>query len=363
MASLRKFPRSPYWYACISLPDGRQRQFSTGTDDKAEAYALAVAAERALRKPAASSIRNALLRLADEYHPAVALPAGQWIRIWANGRRGTIAASSILAYNHIAEGFADWLDANGIDDLAAITPDVIVRWRNGLDKAASSKNTAVKIISVALATAAKAGHLPANPCTQVQRLRQAKPRRREFRAPELRILLDAVRGEWRVLTLAGLYTGQRLNDLAVLRWSNLDLDAGTILLHTAKTGRLIHLPLLPPVLEAILALPAGDTPDAHLLPGIAALAPSSRSNQFRRILVSCGLAVKRGTRSGATCRTPSELSFHSLRHSATTMLKAAGVSDAIARAIIGHESEAISRAYTHLDLETIRAAMAKISPP
>jgi len=43
-------------------------------------------------------------------------------------------------------------------------------------------------------------------------------------------------------------------------------------------------------------------------------------------------------------REASKISFHSLRHSAVTILKAAGVSDFIAREIIGHESAAVSPA-------------------
>jgi hypothetical protein len=39
------------------------------------------------------------------------------------------------------------------------------------------------------------------------------------------------------------------------------------------------------------------------------------------------------------------------------MLKNAGVSDAVARDIIGHESEAISRQYTHIDMAAKRKAI------
>jgi len=53
----------------------------------------------------------------------------------------------------------------------------------------------------------------------------------------------------------------------------------------------------------------------------------------------------------------SEISFHSLRHGAVTMLKAAGVSDFIAREIIGRESAAVSRQYSHLSTEHKRNAM------
>jgi site-specific recombinase XerC len=92
--------------------------------------------------------------------------------------------------------------------------------------------------------------------------------------------------------------------------------------------------------------------------------PAALSNQFRQILVETGLVEPRRSeatgkgRSGR--REPSEISFHSLRHSAVTMLKAAGVSDFIAREIVGHESAAVSRQYTHLTTDDKRAAMQRL---
>jgi integrase len=52
--------------------------------------------------------------------------------------------------------------------------------------------------------------------------------------------------------------------------------------------------------------------------------------------------------------------FTQLRHSAVTMLKAAGVSDFMAREIVGHESTAVSRQYTHLTTDDKRAAMQRL---
>jgi integrase len=69
--------------------------------------------------------------------------------------------------------------------------------------------------------------------------------------------------------------------------------------------------------------------------------------------LSCGKG--RGGR-----RAPSVLSFHSLRHTATSFLKNAGVSDAVARDIIGHESAAVSANYTHIDQRTKREALEKL---
>jgi integrase len=59
-------------------------------------------------------------------------------------------------------------------------------------------------------------------------------------------------------------------------------------------------------------------------------------------------------------RRVTEISFHSLRHSTTSLMKAAGISAAIVMDIVGHDSAAMSAHYTHVDEETKRVALSKI---
>jgi integrase len=59
-------------------------------------------------------------------------------------------------------------------------------------------------------------------------------------------------------------------------------------------------------------------------------------------------------------RVLSPLSFHSLRHTTTSMLKASGAPESIVRDIIGHESAAVSRQYTHVEPAAKRDAMSKM---
>src|SRR5271165_4980032 len=49
------------------------------------------------------------------------------------------------------------------------------------------------------------------------------PTKRPFTLDELRVVLDVADPEWKSMILFGLYTGQRLADVATLRWSNVDL--------------------------------------------------------------------------------------------------------------------------------------------
>ncbi len=127
------------------------------------------------------------------------------------------------------------------------------------------------------------------------------------------------------------------------------------------------LPLVLPLADYLASLPASDHPDAFIFPTAAsAKRTGSLSNQFREILVEAGLVepLARGHQSTGKGRTgtrkASEISFHSLRHSAVTMLKAAGVSDFMARELVGHESAAISRQYSHLSTDDLRSAMQRL---
>jgi len=70
-------------------------------------------------------------------------------------------------------------------------------------------------------------------------------------------------------------------------------------------------------------------------------------------MVEAGLARERSRKNTGTGRSvkreTSELSFHSLRHTATSLMKNAGISPAIVGDIIGHDSPAMSTQYTHVE--------------
>ena len=140
---------------------------------------------------------------------------------------------------------------------------------------------------------------------------------------------------------------------------------GEIAFTTRKTGRRIVLPLVQPLNDYLAYLRASDNPDAFIFPR-AASANRTRTlfNQFRNTLVSASLVEPRGHeargKGRSQARETSEISFHSLRHSAVTMLKASGVSDVLAREIVGHESAAVSRHYTHLTTADLRSAMQRL---
>jgi integrase len=185
---------------------------------------------------------------------------------------------------------------------------------------------------------------------------------------ELKDVLRVANVEWRGMVLAGIYLGQRLKDIGSLTWANVDLERGEIHLATSKTGRRQVIPIAKPFRAYLSELPATDDPSAPLFPSSYPLAmrpggTAALSGQFYNILVDAGLAKARPPkRKGQgigrdAAREPSAVTFHSLRHTATSWLKAAGVSEAVTRDLIGHESAEISRHYTHTDETAKRKAV------
>jgi integrase len=131
------------------------------------------------------------------------------------------------------------------------------------------------------------------------------------------------------------------------------------------------IPIAPPLREQIENLPAGDDPHQPLHPRAfesvqKSGAVKTLSRQFYELLASAGLATRKPHRKREAApgrdgpRELSPLSFHSLRHTATSLMKNAGINASVVMDIIGHESEAISAHYTHVDEETKRAALDKL---
>ena len=176
------------------------------------------------------------------------------------------------------------------------------------------------------------------------------------------------KGEWKGLILAGLYTGQRLGDLARLRWDAVDFERAILTLTTRKTIRRQILPIPSGLLGWLKAAHRASPANA------AEIFPQANekvrvkervgllSNQFHRLMVEAGVAEPRSHqklkagRKGP--RDVSQVSFHSLRHTVTSLLKNAGGSPAIVQEFVGHESKAVSQNYTHIDTAALRKAAA-----
>lgn len=161
-------------------------------------------------------------------------------------------------------------------------------------------------------------------------------------------------------------------DIARLTWANVDDAHGSLHLTTRQTGARITIPLSADMRAFLKENPAPPQvrpeaaplfPKAHrIVQGSGKV--STLSLQFTNILASVGLrepVTHKSTGKGrAAERDVAGVSFHSLRHSAVSLLNAAGVPDAIVMALVGHETLAMSSHCTHVGKESLESAVASL---
>ncbi len=376
MAYLRRLPKSPYWIAGFALPDGTRTQRSTKMTDRKSAMKLALQWEDASRRRITEAqARRVLSDIHEQIHGTrLASPSlSKFVEQWLGRKRGETKAITLKTYRHAVEEFTAFLGDRAEQPIHYVTPAHVAEWRDASAAKATPRtaNNKLKIVRTLFQSAWRDGLIADNPAAKVEGLKAAQGNRRPFTLPELRALLRVAPQDWRGMILAGLYTGQRLKDIASLTWANLDIEAGEIRFVTSKTGRRQVIPIAKPLRVFIDELNVGDDPRAPLFPTLYPFAvrtggTSPLSQQFFQLLVDANLAEPRppkskGTGQGRSApRERNEISFHSLRHTATSLLKAAGVSESVARDIIGHESAEISRNYTHVEEAAKRKALAKL---
>ena len=154
-----------------------------------------------------------------------------------------------------------------------------------------------------------------------------------------------------------------------MRWRMVDVKERPITFQTHKTNRTVLIPIAEPFWRYLSGIESRD-PNSAVFPNSNqerqdADGESRRlSAQFRDLLAKAHLISARSKKSTgrgrSVRRTTSELSFHSLRHTATSWLKKAGVPESVVMDIIGHESDLISRNYTHVDDGSKRDALERL---
>ncbi len=399
MASLWKDRRTPNWVACFTIYVGaaaKQIKRTTCTEDRKLARRIAdeledagrgtrspdqikafldgiqdLKAKRAARHAFDFVIRETTGRTLDSK------TTRGFIDSWLERTKGEVSPATWVKYEQTGKMLCKSLGGKADQDISEVRRDDIARFRDeqGGRVARSTANVYLKIVRIMFGAAEADGLVVRNEAKQVKLLKVGNEAnaRRAFTLPEVVKILANCNDEWRSLVIFGFYTGARLGDLARLTWQNLDLVTGEMSYVSGKTGRQVVTPLATPLLQHIQKLPTGDNPKQPIHPSafeiVAKHGQAQRlSNQFADILADACLIAERphnvedeSKRKGRnTKRSVSEISFHSLRHTAVSLLKTAGVSDAVAQDLVGHESAEISRHYTHIEAPAKRAAVDKL---
>jgi integrase len=376
MASILRKPNTKYWFACFRDLNGRQHRRSTGETNEKKARQIAQhyeqVAQRKLRPHKARETLSELYRhVYGETLPTASVR--QYIEGWLAIKEPETASATYANYQKSTDKFLAYLGADAERDIADIRPAHISGLRNSLAKkvAPGTANFDLKCIRMLFRAARRDGYILEDPAEFVRSVkRDSGSGRRPFRIEEIQALLSVADSEWQSLIKFGLYTGQRLSDIASLTWANLDTEKNQIRLVTRKTGKTMLLPIATPLRSHISSLNGSDDPKAPVHPKAFATLQRQKgragnlSNQFADLLAAAGLreaSDHAGRDKGRnTRRTKNELSFHCLRHTAVTLLKDAGIPEAVVMELVGHDSKQMSAHYTHVGQEALEKAAAAL---
>jgi integrase len=215
-------------------------------------------------------------------------------------------------------------------------------------------------LRAALTSAVKYGYVLRNVAALAEPPRAEKPRITPLDADQVTRLLAAVDGHrHKALYHTAIQLGMRLAELLDLRWSDVDLAAGTLIIRQGKTESSVRTLPLSASLRQVLTEHWSYQHDERLARGTdwketgrvfpsevgTRITPGSLHRHFKRSLAAADL--------------PTTTRWHDLRHTCASLLLQSGVSLKTVSDLLGHSTTAITAdIYAHVYHEDKQAAVA-----
>lgn len=308
------------------------------------------------------TIEQRLRKLQADAMPATRpLTLGKLEREWIESpRRRDCSGAQLERYAQQLRAFVDWA-GEGLD-VRAVGDDMAERYAKHLGiYAANTYNKHLNTLTAVWKAIGRTRGL-GNPWQDLPRRRADTHIRRALTDKEIAKIIDAAEGELRALVIIGARTGLRLGDACRLKWSAFEAD-GVMRTITTKTGAPVALPgeALKLEIEAAIGRTSGQQ-QGFIMPEIAATYERDAAlicKHLHKLFLKAG--IKTGIKQRGWSKARPDASYHSLRHTFVTRAIEAGVAAPIVRALVGHNTAAMTDRYTHVGEAAILEAFSKIS--
>ena len=240
--------------------------------------------------------------------------------------------------------------------LSALTPSVISKFRDSRSKEVGPQMVRhdLSLLSRVFNVVVKEWdiHLPfGNPVRQVRMPPMPHHRDRRLLPGELDLLLSASESPTlsHIVQFA-LETGMRRSELSGMAWDRVDLKKRTVLLPDTKNGEKRIVPLSTEAVRILSALPR------RLDGNVWGMASDSITQAFIRALGRARAAYEKDCEEKGEKPDPAflvDLTFHDLRHEATSRFFEKGLNPMQVAAITGHKTLQMLKRYTHLKAEDL----------
>lgn len=285
-----------------------------------------------------------------------------WYAKWITTQEQYISAATMKGYQEDLNLFVNaWGPRVSEKKLTELTGDDVLRGMAEAHKTvkAATVNKALGSLRRAIQAAYQQDLVAHNVVSKVRALKLTDSTKRgPFTTEEIGLLLDdastnesffrrGLNHEWYGLIIMGTYTGMRLGDLLSLRSTHIVGDHLEVV--TSKTGHTIKVPLAKPCAKWL------KDKEGELFPKLKRQKKGTTSTQFTRIMERAGVERDILHAGDQTLRR----SFHSLRHTFTSLLADADIQTDVRQRLTGHKSAGVHAAYTHHE-ESLNRAIAAI---
>lgn len=256
-----------------------------------------------------------------------------------------------------------WLfPAIGAVPLQSLTPAMLQAIAVQAQKEGKSPATVTKVFgivsqvwSLAVARGVVAGD---SPTKQVKTVRRDNRRMRFLSEEEARLLLDALQArspDMHDIALFSLFAGLRAGEIHALTWGDVNLDAGTLYIRDPKNRVSRHAHITPEIRAVLVRRGAGgmNRPE-YVFPARDGGQRRWVSDTFERVVESLGF-------NDGIEDARQRVVFHSLRHTFASWLVQRGVPLYTVAELMGHTTLEMTKRYSHLAPDTMRAAAMGLS--
>ncbi len=180
------------------------------------------------------------------------------------------------------------------------------------------------------------GYAETNPVTKIKMYPENNTKReRILTQEEEKHLFEAAATHLKSIIILALNTGMRRGEILSLKWRNIDLQKGEILIEKAKSGKSRVVDVNSVLFKELLNLRSANPNQEHVF-----LNPKT-GKPFTKLQTSFEGACRRAGIEG--------LRFHDLRHSVASRLIAAGVDIIKVKELLGHSTVKMTERYLHTD--------------
>lgn len=324
--------------------------FKRLTDAKAWAQNTESAIREGRHFKTSLSKKHTLGEAIDRYHREV-----------LSHRKNTVNQQKYLSY---------WKEALGHYSLADISPALIVEARNALVGAenkygrsigTATANRYVQSLGHVLTISMKEWEwINDNPVAKISKFKEPRGRVRFLSEEERASLLQACQKSsnpflYTVVVLA-LSTGARKMEILGLKWSDIDFERKSIILHETKNGERRVLPLRGLAFELVSAH------SKHRILGCDYVFPSKKVKKGSDgKFVYQPIDIRTAWENALKNAQIENFRFHDLRHSAASYLAMNGASLAEIADVLGHKTLQMVKRYAHLSEAHTHSIVSKMN--